>query len=103
KVQLKKVKKSQSQLAGLNLAVRNKILTDLASLIKKNQQQILKANEVDLKNLKRLEMKDRLVLNEKRLASMANGLLSLAKIADPLNKVLEEKHLPNGLHLKKVS
>jgi len=101
--QLQKTKNQQSKLAALSLADRNRILKTLSFLLKKNQRQILAANSADLKNLKRLEMRDRLVLNEKRISAMANGLLKVAKMPDPLNKIIEKRKLPSGLSLKKVS
>ncbi len=100
---LSNVKKAQPKLAVLSLANRNRVLKNLSNLLLKNPKQILKANAQDLKNLKRLEMRDRLVLNDKRIKGMAQGLLKVAKLADPLNQKLENKKLPNGLHLQKIS
>ncbi len=96
--------KNQSRkLALLNIAERNRVLVNLAGLLRKHQDRILSANAEDLKNLQRKEMRDRLVLNPKRLQSMAQGLLTVAKLSDPLNKILESKNLKNGLKVKKVS
>ena len=102
-LQLKKIKQKQPGLAALKTADRNSILINLSALIRKHQKQILSANAQDLKNLKRNEMRDRLVLNPKRLQAMAQGLLDVAKLLDPLNKVLVKKRLKNGLNLQKVS
>ncbi len=101
--QLKKTKASQFILAGLGVQKRNKILKDLSGLLRKDQAQIIKANALDLKNLKRLEMRDRLVLNERRISAMAQGLLNVAKLPDPINNIIEKKILSNGLNLQKVS
>jgi len=101
--QLKRIKQHQTELAALGLQKRNQILTDLSKLFKNHQKQILKANAQDLKNLKRKEMKDRLVLSAKRLTAMAGGLIKVANLPDPLNKVLEKQKLKNGLNLQKIS
>ncbi len=82
---------------------RNFILKDLSNLLKQYQSQIIKANTVDIKNLKRLDMQGRLVLNERRISAMAQGLLDVAKLPDPIKQILEKKVLPNGLSLQKVS
>jgi glutamate-5-semialdehyde dehydrogenase len=34
---------------------------------------------------------------------MAGGLESIAKLPDPLGKILEESHQPNGLHIRKIA
>jgi len=100
---LEKMKGQCSRLADLKVADRNRVLINLSALLKKHQKEILSANAKDLKSLKRKEMRDRLVLNPKRLQAMANELLDVAKLPDPLNKVLLKKRLKNGLNLQKVS
>jgi glutamate-5-semialdehyde dehydrogenase len=102
-VKLQNAKKHQPSLALLSLAERNKILISVAELLKKNKRKILSANGQDLKNLQRMDMRDRLVLNDKRLLSMEQGLQALTKLPDSLNKILEKKDLKNGLHLSKIS
>lgn len=101
--QLQKLKLCQPKLAALSLAERNQILQALASALSKNQKAILQANQQDIKELKRLAMKDRLILNAKRLQEMVEGLRALAKLSDPLNKTLEVRRPKNGLVIKKVS
>ncbi len=102
-VKLQNAKKYQPSLALLSLAERNKILISAAELLEKNKRKILSANDQDLKNLQRVDMHDRLVLNDKRLLSMEQGLQALTKLPDSLNKILEKKDLKNGLHLSKIS
>jgi glutamate-5-semialdehyde dehydrogenase len=101
--QLKQTKKQLFKLSGLSLQIRDRFLTDLSALLLINQKQIIAANKVDLRNLKRLEMRDRLELNEKRIQAMSDGLLSLAKLPDPLNKITDKKKLKNGLSLSRIS
>lgn len=100
---LESAKKHRNKLAALSVVERNSILKKLSELLKKHQQQIFAANAKDLKILKRLEMRDRLVLSPKRLQAMVRGLSEVAKLPDPLNKTLEKKKLKNGLSLEKVS
>jgi glutamate-5-semialdehyde dehydrogenase len=70
-----------------------------------NQDEIIKVNAIDLENARNNGMTealvDRLVLNTERIKSMANGLIKLADLEDPIGKVLEMKERPNGLKIGK--
>jgi glutamate-5-semialdehyde dehydrogenase len=46
---------------------------------------------------------DRLVLTPDRLTSIANSIKKVTKLADPSGKILDEKKLPNGIHLQKIT
>ena len=48
-------------------------------------------------------MLDRLKLDDKRIAGMANGLREVAALPDPVGKILDERIRPNGLKLQKIS
>ena len=48
-------------------------------------------------------MMDRLMVNEERIATMRDGLLSVAEQDDPVGKLLDEWERPNGLTIKKVA
>ena len=48
-------------------------------------------------------MLDRLQLDDKRIAGMANGLREVAALPDPVGKILDERTRPNGLKLQKIS
>ena len=45
---------------------------------------------------------DRLTLNEKRIATMIEGLKQVAALPDPVGEVVEERTLPNGLDIRRV-
>src|SRR5690606_2240190 len=45
---------------------------------------------------------DRLALDEKRIAGMAEGLRQIAELPDPVGDTLEEFTRPNGLHIRKI-
>jgi glutamate-5-semialdehyde dehydrogenase len=48
-------------------------------------------------------MLDRLKLDDKRIAAMANGLREVAALPDPVGRTLDERVRPNGLKLQKIS
>ena len=83
---------------------RNKVLINIASELEKNLDLILKANEIDMAAAKKAginqSLQDRLLLNEKRVRQMADAARDIAKLADPLGKILVERDLENGLNLK---
>ena len=98
-----------ARLAARTLAIssneeRNKVLINIASELEKNLDLILKANEIDMAAAKKAginqSLQDRLLLNEKRVKQMADAARDIAKLADPLGKILIERNLENGLNLK---
>jgi glutamate-5-semialdehyde dehydrogenase len=48
-------------------------------------------------------MIDRLSLNPTRIEAIARGVEEIAAFADPLNKIIEEKTIKNGMQLSRVS
>lgn len=101
---LLKAKKARAQLAFSLLSERNKILTLIQENLKKNLGRIIKENKKDLKKLKPSDPKyDRLLLDEKRILSIADGINEIIKLDDPLGRVLEQRKLKSGLLLQKIS
>ena len=98
-----------ARLAARTLAIssneeRNKVLINIASELETNLDLILEANEIDMAAAKKAginqSLQDRLLLNEKRVRQMADAARDIAKLADPLGKILVERNLENGLNLK---
>lgn len=98
-----------ARLAARTLAIssndeRNKVLTKIASELEKNLDLILAANEIDMAAAQKAginqSLQDRLLLNEKRVRQMAAAARDIAKLPDPLGKILIERNLDNGLNLK---
>lgn len=83
---------------------KNEVLLALADATEKHIDEILKANAEDLSKMDKSDsMYDRLLLTEDRLKGIAADIRKVAQLPSPLNKVLEQRTLPNGLELKKVS
>jgi glutamate-5-semialdehyde dehydrogenase len=97
--------KAERQLAVTSTKVKNAALLAMAEALLTHEKEILKANALDLKAGKKAGMRqsfiDRLLLNHKRLAEMAEGLKQVAELADPIGKVLDGQTLPNGLTIVK--
>lgn len=88
-------------LARLTTEEKNQLLLKAAEALKDNYEEILNANEIDLENGKNAGLKDaimdRLALNKDRIYAMADGLLQIAKLPDPIGEIINMKTLPNGL------
>ncbi len=78
----------------------------MADALEKDVEKILAANAVDLENAKGVlpeVMLDRLKLDKKRIAGMANGIREVAALPDPVGKALDKTVLANGLTITKTS
>ena len=65
---------------------------------------ILAANQLDMEAARgRISevMLDRLLLTEERIQAMADGILQVAALPDPVGELLEERTLENGLVIQK--
>ncbi len=74
------------------------LLTHIPEIIQANQKDLTKAKENDMSDA----MIDRLLLNEERISSIAQDVLKLVTLSDPVGDVIREIHRPNGLLIKQV-
>jgi glutamate-5-semialdehyde dehydrogenase len=88
-------------------AERKAALYKIAEAIESRSAEIIKANGEDIARAQaedmHPQMQDRLLLNESRVAGIANGARLVADLPDPLGQVLRHSTLPNGLDLKQIS
>jgi glutamate-5-semialdehyde dehydrogenase len=89
----------------LDSDTKDHVLLDAADALLANEEEILKANAVDVENARANHMQegllDRLVLNHERIVGMAAGLRQVAALDDPIGEVLSMKKRPNGLIIGK--
>ncbi len=102
---LKTAKAAKSSVAVLTTTQKNAALEAMAAALLENESRILAANALDLENAKGIPtvMLDRLALNTGRIQAMAQGILDLVKLPDPVGLLLEEHTRSDGLHIQKVS
>lgn len=103
----KQARAASRELARLSTAEKNLCLLAMADALLANKATIQEANARDMKagaesGLSNA-MLDRLKLDDKRVAGMAQGLREVAALPDPTGKILDERVRPNGLKLQKVS
>ncbi len=88
-------------------AARSRALHLMAAYLEQNEDNILAANAEDMAASRKdglaASFLDRLLLNDKRIRSMAEGLRSVADLPDPLDRLLWETTRPNGLNIKRLS
>lgn len=99
-------KKAARSLRTANADDKTRALELIAKALIENTENILKANDLDVKNAEGVlspSMIDRLKLTEDRISAMADGVIAVSKWVDPVGKVLEESTRPNGLKIRKVS
>ncbi|MCX5699907.1 MAG: glutamate-5-semialdehyde dehydrogenase [Candidatus Omnitrophica bacterium] len=91
-------------LAALPSTVKNAVLEDFASALLSNQAVILKANQKDISESpgKGKAFIDRLSLDEARIKQMADSLLDIAKLKDPVDEVMRAWNTPGGLNIQKA-
>lgn len=93
---------------ALNLMLqedKNRALSECAKALMESQDEILAANENDVKaaisNGVKSSLIDRLRLTPERLQGMADGLLQICSLPDPIGEVLSMTVRPNGLTIGK--
>jgi glutamate-5-semialdehyde dehydrogenase len=94
------------RLAALGTEDKNACLAAMARSLAGGADRILSANAEDVAAARgRLSasMIDRLTLDEKRIRGMADGILEVAALPDPVGLELESFERPNGLSISKVS
>lgn len=92
-------------IANLSAAEKNAVLKDMAKALVSSQSAILKANVLDLKNARKAGLKssfiERLMLDKQRIRAMADSLLQVAKLRDPIGTVIKSWKVKNGLFIRK--
>lgn len=91
----------------INTKTKNKILKRYASLLDKEKESIIKANQKDIqfalnKGLKS-NLIDRLTIDQKGLTNIKNSINKIVKLKDPVDNTLEKWSRPNGLIISRVS
>ena len=101
----KKTRDARASLASADRAAKDALLLSMADSLLAAAPDILAANAQDMAAARGHitdVMLDRLYLDEKRLAAMADGVRAIAALPDHTGRVLSEVRRPNGLVIQKV-
>ncbi|HAT8637816.1 TPA: glutamate-5-semialdehyde dehydrogenase [Legionella pneumophila] len=102
--QLRAAKKATTDLNLIQSDTRTIILKTLAANLEKHIENIIQENQKDLSLMLEQDPRyDRLLLNKKRILSLANDVRKVADLPNPLGVNLLEKSMPNGLSIKKIT
>ena len=103
---LKAAKAAKCSVSCLTSEQKNRALLAMADALLLNQAAILEANAQDTEKARGSVsnvMLDRLQLTPDRITGMAQGIRDVAKLPDPVGRVLEESTRSDGLAIQKVS
>lgn len=102
----RRAKAASALLAQAPTAAKNRWLLAAASALEARQAELLASNAKDVAAAPEFGLNaaaiDRLALNPKRIAAMAEGLRQVAALPDPVGEVREATQRPNGLQVVKV-
>ena len=91
-------------IAGLNDEIRGRVLNAVGDELMLSKQDLLRANALDLARMDPSSpLYDRLMLTDARIEGIAADIRNVASLPSPLGRVLLDRILPNGLHLRKVA
>ena len=94
-------RKASRKLARLSTEDKNRVLLNLAGLLRSDQTDVLSANLSDYQEAKSDGMDesllDRLLLTSERLNGTADEVQRVAELTDPIGEVIETNSQPNGL------
>ena len=102
---LRNAKAAWPELATAGTEKKNAALLAMADALEKDCAAILEANAADVEAARGSisdVMLDRLRLDEKRIAGMADGVRQVAKLPDPVGRVITRVDRPNGLTIEKI-
>jgi glutamate-5-semialdehyde dehydrogenase len=87
---------TDKQIKAALQSIADGLLENTATLLKANAKDLAKQDPDNPRN-------DRLMLNEQRLKSIAKSIRNISKLPNPAGIKLQERMLPNGLQLQKIS
>lgn len=99
-------KAASRELARADSLKKNNALRFIAEELVKQKRDIIEKNRIDVKTAETKGIKsslvDRLYLNEKRIEGIAEGVLKVADLADPVGEIISGETRPNGLRIVKT-
>ncbi|MFA5845786.1 MAG: glutamate-5-semialdehyde dehydrogenase [Thermodesulfovibrionales bacterium] len=102
----KAAKEGARAIAKVSSREKNNALLKMADALKKRSAELIKENKKDIATAEKKglskAMIDRLTLNEKRINEMAQGLIEVAALPDPVGEVINMRQRPNGMTVGKM-
>jgi len=99
-------KQASRPIAKANTGVKNVALITIAKKLQNDRQNILAANQRDMKNGRTngldAALLDRLELTPDRFKTMVAGLEQVASLPDPVGEISDMKYMPSGIQVGKM-
>ena len=90
-------------LANCTRAQKDAALNLMAQALLDNAAEIVAANKLDVQSATDAKVDaaiiDRLTLDQNRIKSLADGLIDISKLPDPVGETIREFDVPSGLHI----
>ncbi|MBI0415305.1 MAG: aldehyde dehydrogenase family protein, partial [Nitrosospira sp.] len=101
-----KARAASHLMAKAETIIKNNALISMATAIKRDEYKLLTANAVDLENAKIKGLDsvfiDRLTLASRDVANMAEGLLQIAALIDPVGEISGLNYRPSGIQIGRM-
>ena len=97
----REARESMRELANISSEQKNIALIKMAKALEGKKSYLIKENKKDIATAKKKGLSgaliDRLALNEKRIKEMAEGLVEVAALPDPVGEITKMRQRPNGM------
>ena len=101
-----KAKQASYAAASAGTVLKNQALKAISEALIQNTDLIIQANQKDMENAVKNNMtpamQDRLKLDEKRIQAIANAVLKVVALDDPVGEEIKGWLRPNGLRIRQV-
>jgi len=99
-------RKASRSMASADTNTKNLALTYIATAILREKTALLAANKLDLDAARTSgldeAMLDRLTITDKSIDTMAEGLMQIANLTDPIGEMSDIKYRPSGIQVGKM-
>jgi glutamate-5-semialdehyde dehydrogenase len=102
----KQAREASRAIARADTNQKNRALLAMAAAIRRDAAKLLEANARDMEHARAsgldAALLDRLQINEKAVAGMAEGLEQIAALPDPVGEITDLKYRPSGIQVGKM-
>ena len=98
-------KSASQELVKISAFTKNEALKAIGKALVERSDEIILANNIDIENARRNgtreAMLDRLTLTHERIAGIAEGVIEVCELNDPIGEIVSQWERPNGLVIGK--
>jgi len=99
-------RRAATEMAAASTRDRNKVLIELARLVRAGSAELVSANALDVQRAKArgldAALVDRLTLGAAGVEQMAAGVEQVAQLADPIGEILDVRPQPSGIRVGRM-